>query len=303
MSPHSADRSQLLRRTHRESRMNTTHTGTHPSPDSGTPTARPQMEFPSAAELLFHTPEGQKIRLPPIQGNEALFAAAGKRPEVSLQQKMSEDFKRLIVQYCASRTDVLELESMTWQVLAVRLGTRAEMLQEAATEMGKDGSLWQEVLWERIKRVNATQAFRDANWQQLEGKTVAKLLYLVENNLIRDSGELIAIAANSRRANGNGTPPPPPAQGGGNVNVQMNFGASPVPEGELPPAGHKMTIDLSPRIAEAIERRRGPRDSVRVIDGEMLSAESLRGILQEHIDAKLQKNQPYDEPQKLLEGE
>lgn len=49
-------------------------------------------------------------------------------------------------------------------------------------------------------------------------------------------------------------------------------------ENGLPPAGAKMTIDLSPRVASSIQQRSQPvaPQGQRVIDSEMLSAADLR---------------------------
>jgi hypothetical protein len=139
------------------------------------------------------------------------------------------------------------------------------------------------VLNERIKRATAAKVFRDNSWERAEQKAVTKLVDLMEANLIRDPGELLAIANAARRVNEG------PASGGsgGNhltVNLSANNGADPMMDANgLPPAGAKMTIDLSPRLATSLQNRGAPvaPHGERVIDGEMISAKELRGVLEE----------------------
>lgn len=96
--------------------------------------------------------------------------------------------------------------------------------------------------------------------------------------MIRDPGELLAVAAQARRANTDSK------SGGGSagttVNINMN-GESMDNDTGLPAAGAKMTIDLSPRVASALSQRNVKVDgSARVIDGQMLSAAELRAALE-----------------------
>jgi hypothetical protein len=107
---------------------------------------------------------------------------------------------------------------------------------------------------------------------------VNKLINMAERNLIRDPGELLAVASAARRASTDSKAP----ASGTTVNVINNIGGESMDESGLPAAGAKMTIDLSPRVASALSRRREPQAEVggRVIDGQMLSAQELRNALE-----------------------
>lgn len=192
---------------------------------------------------------------------------------------VSTEFKRLLVHYCASRIEAFALEDIRWDLLARQLGTHKEFLAEAAKVANEDGSLWHDVFEERIRRTGALKLFRDADWEKLEANAVRTLLSLAERNLIKDVGELLAIARVARQASEVRVPSNPNT--GNNVNINFNGGGV-MPESELPGAGAKMTIDLSPRSAQALAEASGKRQGVdghRVIDSQMLSAEELRGIL------------------------
>ncbi len=188
---------------------------------------------------------------------------------------VSREFRRLIVNYAATCLQAYELESVKWEPLASKLGTQTEFVAEAARVGNEDGSLWGEVMEERIRRAGASKVFRDADWEKLEAQTVAKLLDLAERNLIRDVGELLAIARAARQASEVRSPTPP--TGGQNVNINFN-GGNPMTD-ELPASGAKMTIDLSPRSAQSLAAQRGEKAEARVIDSSMISAVELRELL------------------------
>lgn len=201
------------------------------------------------------------------------------KPGVPSIPGVSKEFRDLLVQYCAHSIESHGLEEMDWRGLAKRLGTRPEFLAEAAeaidAHLAEHGGLWREVIESRIKRANTAKVFRDSSWENLEALAVAKLVDLATRNLIRDPGELLAIATAARRTNeGQGG-----GSGGGNhLNLTINNGADAMSDNGLPPAGAKMTIDLSPRVASALQTRAqqvAPHGE-RVIDGEMISAKDLR---------------------------
>ncbi len=200
------------------------------------------------------------------------------RVEPVPQLGVSDELRGLFVQYCASMIQAYELKDVAWAALAQRLGTRAEHLQQAAEVTDRDGTLWRDVMSERIRRVGAARTFRDVKWETLESKSLNMLTLLLEKNLIRDPGELMAIAAQARKVNvhesgGFGQP--------GN-NFTINIGADSLGQDGLPAAGAKMTIDLSPRIATSLANRIQPTDKDnRVIDSDMLDAKELRTILEE----------------------
>jgi len=195
---------------------------------------------------------------------------------------VSKEFADLLTQYAAAYTSAYELSQVKWGPLAQRLGTQPEFLAEAAALLDQEGALWQAVLGARIKKASAAKIFRDSAWEQLEALAVNRLMVMAEKNLIRDPGELLAVASHARRANeaktGGG-----PGTGVGGTTVNINMGAESMDgENGLPAAGAKMTIDLSPRVAGALAAKREPSSGIggRVIDGQMLSAQELRGALE-----------------------
>jgi hypothetical protein len=203
---------------------------------------------------------------------------AESRQAVQAAGGVSKEFRDLLIQYCATMVSAYELEDINWGALAKRLGTHAEFLREAAESLNLQGALWSEVLGARIKRATAARIFRDSAWEQLESMAVNKLINMAERNLIRDPGELLAVASAARRASTDSKAP----ASGTTVNVINNIGGESMDESGLPAAGAKMTIDLSPRVASALSRRREPQAEVggRVIDGQMLSAQELRNALE-----------------------
>lgn len=238
--------------------------------------------LPSPAEFLV---KAGLIKEVPAAGESVAAQAVSvvskvtPKPEAVVRAYLSEEFKRLLVNYCASLTVAYELSEINWNGLSARLGTRVEHLKQAADQLDADGSFWQAVLAERIRRAGADKVFRDVSWESLEGMAQAKLIHLLERNLIKDTGELLAIASTARRSSAS----TPNGGGGTHLSVQINNGVgSIVADGELPSAGHKMTIDLSPRSAEALNKakeRKALPDGGRVIDSEMISAQELRELL------------------------
>jgi len=181
----------------------------------------------------------------------------------------------LIVNYCAQYIEAFELSQVRWAPLAKRLGTQMVYLEEAAESLNEDGSLWQEVIGLRVKLANSSRLFRDNSWEQLEGMALNKLLTMMERNLIRDPGELLAVARVARTANVS----PQQSAASQTVNINLNNGDGAVDDG-LPAAGTRMTIDLSPRLAESLRTRQRQIQPAgnRVIDGEMISAKELRAV-------------------------
>jgi len=237
------------------------------------------MNLPSSADFLLS--EGIASQ-GPLSGN----GTGGLLQKPPVIPGVSQEFRVLLVQYCAS-TNATELASVNWTGLARRLGTIQAFLEEAANAIdqaiGADkGGIWGEVINERIKRASAAKVFRDNTWERLEQKAVTKLVDLMESNLIRDPGELLAIAREARRVNEG-----PATGGGGNhtsITINQGNGADPMMDANgLPPAGAKMTIDLSPRLATALQNRGAPvaPQGERVIDGEMISAKELRMVAEE----------------------
>lgn len=193
------------------------------------------------------------------------------------QTGVSREFAALLIQYCATMVSAHELGQVHWGGLAKRLGTVPEYLAEAAEQLNQQGGLWTEVLQERIKRASASKVFRDSSWERLEALAVNRLIVLAESNMIRDPGELLAVAAQARRANTDSKQGGHSGVGGTTVNINMN-GDSMDNDTGLPAAGAKMTIDLSPRVANALGQR-ATKSNERVIDGQMLSAAELRAAL------------------------
>lgn len=218
-----------------------------------------------------------------------------------LSYNESVEFKALLVQYCASHNTVTALENIPWEPLSIRLGTSSLHLAEAAKQMNADNSLWTAVLGERIRRTHSSKFFRDLNWEKLEQAAVGKLLILLDRGMIRDPGELLAIAAAAKRSAGPNSPNSASGgQGNGSLTqFNVNIGG-PAADG-LPAAGTKISIDMSPRMAAALQRSAGKveskDDSGRVIDGEMIGPKELRALLTERVD------KPFEETEVQQENE
>lgn len=225
-------------------------------------------------------------------GVEMAAKAAPPMPSLQpvLKHNLSVEFRMLITQYCANQINAVEFEEVEWNTLAKRLGTRMEFLLASAAAMNEDGSLWVDVLGERIRRTWAAKIFRDITWEKLESQAVGKLLLMLDAGVIRDAGELLAIASAARRSGGMTPPPQSPPGGGGNMTMNIGFGLG-VPTGDLPEAGSRLSIDLSPRTAAALSkvaaRPEGDKGN-RVIDSEMVTAEELRNMLAEKTTMELQ---------------
>jgi len=178
----------------------------------------------------------------------------------------------------------IELSEVSWDSLAQRLGTQVAFIKQAAEQLNEDGGFWQDVIQERIRKASAHRVFRDSNWEDLEASAQAKLKFMMDRGLIRDVGELLAVSSTARRASSALSPTTPP-QGGNMTQVNLSFGM-PTPEGDLPAAGTTMRIDLNHRAAESLARaqaRTQVGSSGRVIDGQMISADELRSLLQQKV--------------------
>lgn len=219
---------------------------------------------------------------------KTFLATSKPEPEIGV----SAEFQRLLIQYCASMP-AAELDAVDWLPLSRKLHTQAEHLAEAAAycESQSGGKFWQEVMHERIKRANDSKLFRDIGWERLEARAVSRLVQMEAQGMIRDPGELLAIASHARRANG-GSPGT-----GSNPSVNINIGAGGSDMGfstnGLPDAGHTMTIELSHRMAESLRRHKPDIAPIgeRVIDGKMLSAAELRGALQAKVESNSEQGE------------
>ncbi len=193
---------------------------------------------------------------------------------------VSDEFRGLIVQYCASCIQAIELTEVDFKPLANRLGTRLEFIEEAAATANRNEQLWVDVIAERVRRVGADRTIKNVTWERVEGRALQMIDKLLEKNLIRDTGELLAIANQARKVSdsiaGINSNPHGNQQG---TTVNLNFGGSEMNDG-LPASGAKMTIDLSPRLANSLSQRGDrPGNGNRVIDSTMLSAKELREML------------------------
>lgn len=232
---------------------------------------------------------------PPIPPSPQLLEGAKAKVLESQRMAVSTELRKLLVNYCASCIQAIELTEVSWVGLARTLGTKPEFLQQAANVAEESGGFWQEVLHERIRRVGSSRTFRDVSWERLESKTLELMLKLVESGYIKDSGALLAIAAHSRKINVQDSSGSQSITQQTQVNVTFASGA----EGEsaLPPAGSRMAIDLSPRLATALaSKQQAQTRSSRIIDGEMLNAKELREL----HDARNSKLK--NESEQLTEG-
>lgn len=240
------------------------------------------MELPSPESFLADAgipmtkteEEREKERVSHAQAQRALQDAG-----------VSQEFMDLLTQYCSQFISAHELEQVDWRALANRLGTAPEFLKEAAEVCNANGLLWAKVLQDRIRRASAAKIFRDSSWERLEALAVNRLVTLAEKNLIKDPGELLAVASHARRA----TEAKQGAGAGGGMTVNIGLGGESMDGNNgLPAAGTTMRIELTPRLAQSLSQRQ-ERPEGRVIDGQMLSAAELRTALDS-------QNKPKTEP-------
>lgn len=193
--------------------------------------------------------------------------------------EFGNEMRSLVIQYCA-QTSTESLSAVNFLGLANRLGCPLPMVTEVVSSFDEE-ALWAEVLKIRIKRALAARVFTDNKWERLESLAVNKLTDLMERNMIRDTGELIAVASAARRSQtGPATPP-------GGTTVNVNIGDPMMNGTGLPPVGSKIAIDLSPRIASSLQERAASVSGKqnRVIDGEMLTAKELRAMVSPSANA------------------
>lgn len=184
-------------------------------------------------------------------------------------------FQELLVRFCANQIAAKSIAEIQWAPLAVRLGVESGDLESAAEELG-DG-FWTEVINERVTQAGNSQVFKVQTWDNLEAKAMHRLMVLVDTGRVKDPSELLAIAIQagkqSRPASTTGQ-----KNGGLSVTINQNNGIEgDMSDSGLPPAGTRMSIDLSPRMADAISKQRRETES-RVIDGDMLNASDLRAL-------------------------
>lgn len=233
------------------------------------------------------------------QNIESKGAASASVAKATAKAIVSREFQALLTQYAATAATAYALEDVDWRALGAKLGTHWQHLKEIAEalEQSTDGAFWQEVIAIRIKRANAAGIFRDASWERLEALAVNRLVELAERNAIRDPGELLAVASAARRANqSTGTS----SNANTNTNVNINFGGESMRDEDgngLPPAGSRISIDLSPRLANSLQQRKAPPAprGERVIDGEMLTANELRDAARSRAEAEKIDSETKDE--------
>lgn len=240
------------------------------------------MALPSSSEFMAEFGIAKPSTQVSQAGAQALALAAEKRKLAESSAKrhgVSQEMLSLLTQYCATMIHARELSQINWGGLANRLGTEVEFLEEAAKLLDQDGTFWEGVLGERIKRASASRVFRDASWERLEHLAVNRLLELAEAKMIRDTGELLAIASHARKANTDKITAP---NGGNTVNINIGGDSMGIGDNGLPGAGAKMTLDLTPRMAQSLAQRTTSTatNGSRVIDGQMLTAQELRSVLE-----------------------
>lgn len=234
--------------------------------------------------MTLPTPE-QFLAEAGFKTQAAAIAQKAKAPSTFARTGVSNEMRTLLTQYCATYVSAVTLEEVSFVGLGKRLGCPPDDLAQVATHLNSgefENELWDEVMLWRIKQASAARVFTDSTWERLESLAVNKLIDLAERNMIRDPGELIAVATAARRSQ---TQAPSTPAGGNTVNI--NFGEGPMTDSTLPGAGAKMTIDLSPRVASSLQGKgvAVSQDQNRVIDGQMLSAAELRGMLTNRASA------------------
>jgi len=234
------------------------------------------LTLPDSKQFVAEALEGE-MEAARARQEQALRAVdeAEQAQKVIQSAGVSEEFLSLLVQYCSQMIQAQELSELDWRGLAKRLGTAPEFLKEAAESCNRNDVLWNKVVHDRIKRAHGAKVFRDAGWERLESLALNRLTELAEKKLIKDTGELLAIATHARRATES-------KQNGGNVGgttINLNMGVDSMDgTNGLPAAGTTMKLDLTPRLAQSLQARQ-QRPEGRVIDGQMLSANELRAAL------------------------
>lgn len=201
---------------------------------------------------------------------------------------LTKAMRSLVIDYVAHIERVASLEEVNWSHLATRLSVPDEFIGGAIESLKEEEreAIFFEAIEKRVKHAQGSRIFTDANWEQLEGRVVDKLLQLVEKGLIRDPGELLAISkvANQMNAGFSQKQEASPAQtvtanftfngfGGQGEMAQESDGDSPT----IPARTEQMRIDLSPRIAASLQENR-ERNKERMIDAERVGAEELRSL-------------------------
>jgi hypothetical protein len=219
---------------------------------------------------------------------------------------MTPTFRKLLVEYSARLTTAESFEDLLQRFgpLAAKLSLSVETIQAVVDQLTEDErrKLWQEIVEERIQQAIQAPAFQAQLWERVSGRAAAMLERLLEKNLIKDPGELLAVAkaANqlapslaSVNGGGNRNQLPPGNSGSAasaftiNVNnggdasrqhseeAQMTYDEDGRPI--LPAGGERIVIDLAPRMAGRMTQQReiAPKGA-RVIDSERLDAEALR---------------------------
>lgn len=200
---------------------------------------------------------------------------------------LTKAMERLVVDYAAYAEQKGSLEETEWESLEKRLATAEGAITRTIEALDDEykAKLWDAVIEKRVRLANAHGAFQTINWKRLEGQAVYTLLTLVENNLVRNPDQLLAIAKTAEQINKGLVDPRGNRSGGGaTVNIHMGDFKGDLAmhdESETPripgTAGETIRIDLSPRTAEALKDRRPHREG-RVLDSQRVEAEELRAI-------------------------
>ena len=192
---------------------------------------------------------------------------------------MSERLDKLIVNYLAEITQVIresdidpaliseEQKIRLWGVLAQQLRIPTEYVVEywATKTAAERARLWMGVLDRRIQNLAANNAFQVNTAERVTGKALDKLEAMLDGNLIRNPGELLAIA---RLRTG-----PSPA-----TVIHNNFGGAMLAPGQTLPGNEGVImLDLSPQVTANIQRPQTAAET-RVIDAEMIGVKDLREL-------------------------
>ena len=189
-----------------------------------------------------------------------------------MQVKTIRSLESLMVSFLAELTKVESKEEVvesTWIVLARQLVVPLEHLTGYWGIANQD-AIWARVLDRRIENVAANQAFRGASRDRVAYKVINRIEALLDQNMVKDVGELAAIYRLTASPNGIGN--------GQGVTVNIGDSAMRLENGETLPGGDKIVhLSLSPIVAQSVTRAR-ELGGERVIDGEMIDAKTLRTI-------------------------
>lgn len=194
-----------------------------------------------------------------------------------------------------------ELKSSARGQLAASLGCTSQDLDIVVESYG---DAWEGmILEERIRLGIDSTSVRDATWDRLESSVLRKLIHLVDANLVKEVGELVAIAKTANGAirgerKGSGSRP----SGDGTPGIQNNIYLQGDPANGVLPAGNlgKITLNLTPRLVKQIESTAVHHDKRQIDSMEMMN---LKDVQEAVVLAETDPDNPTPVSEDQLSGQ